>query len=129
MKIAMRLLDAVHFRCLNARGTLFTVQKALPLFNVFVDIMNRLVWHRCRWVRAWGSRPSRWPAPVLACHILPDVRHFAISNGNGENPIVLERPIRAFDSPRSEADDQNPVSLRYEFGGSGYEVSTVSLAF
>jgi hypothetical protein len=25
MKIAMRLLDAVHFRCLNARGTLFTV--------------------------------------------------------------------------------------------------------
>jgi hypothetical protein len=27
MKIAMRLLDAVHFRCLNARGTLFTVQK------------------------------------------------------------------------------------------------------
>ena len=33
MKIAMRLLDALHFRCLNARGTLFTVQKALPLFN------------------------------------------------------------------------------------------------
>jgi hypothetical protein len=25
MKIVMRLLDAVHFRCLNARGTLFTV--------------------------------------------------------------------------------------------------------
>jgi hypothetical protein len=38
MKIAMRLLDAVHFRCLNAGGTLFTVQKALPLFNVFVDL-------------------------------------------------------------------------------------------
>jgi hypothetical protein len=38
MKIAMRLLDAVHFRCLNARGPLFTVQKALPLFNVFVDL-------------------------------------------------------------------------------------------
>ena len=37
MKIAMRLLDAAHFRCLNARGTLFTVQKALRLFNVFVD--------------------------------------------------------------------------------------------
>jgi hypothetical protein len=34
MKIATRLLDAVHFRCLNARGTLFTVQKALPLFNL-----------------------------------------------------------------------------------------------
>ncbi len=43
--------------------------------------------------------------------------------------MVLKRLIRVFDSPRSEADDQNPVSLRYELGGSGYEVSTVSLAF
>jgi hypothetical protein len=32
-------------------------------------------------------------------------------------PMVLERPIRGFDSPPSEADDQNPVSLRYELGG------------
>jgi hypothetical protein len=71
MKIAVRLLDAVHFRCLNARGTRLTVQKALPLFNVFVDITNRLVWYRCRWVRAWGSRPSRRPAPVLACRHTP----------------------------------------------------------
>jgi hypothetical protein len=31
--------------------------------------------------------------------------------------MVLEGPIRGFDSPRSEADDQNPVSLRYELGG------------
>ena len=30
---------------LNTRGTLFTVQKALPLFNVCVDITNRLVWY------------------------------------------------------------------------------------
>ena len=49
--------------------------------------------------------------------ILSDVRHFAISNGNGEDPMVLERPIRGFDSPRGEADDQNPISLRYELGG------------
>src|ERR1700730_10138954 len=57
------------------------------------------------------------PRQCLRVDILPDVRQFAISNGNGENPIVLERPIRGFDSPRSEADDQNPVSLRYELGG------------
>src|ERR1700678_1088953 len=31
--------------------------------------------------------------------------------------MVLKRLIRGFDSPRSEADDQNPVSLRYERGG------------
>jgi len=49
--------------------------------------------------------------------IFPDVRQFAISNGNGEDPMVLERLIRGFDSPRSEADDHNPVSLRYELGG------------
>ena len=48
---------------------------------------------------------------------IPDVLHFAISNGNGEDPMVLKRLIRGFDSPRSEADDQNPVSLRYELGG------------
>ena len=56
---------------LIVRGTLFTVQKALPLFSVFVDIMNRLVWYRCRWVRAWCSRASRRPAPVLACRYTP----------------------------------------------------------
>ena len=42
---------------------------------------------------------------------------FAVSNGDGEDPIVLERLIRGFDFPRREADDQNPVSLRHEFGG------------
>jgi hypothetical protein len=69
------------------------------------------------------------PRQCLCVDILTDVRHFAISNGNGEDPMVLEPPIRGFDSPPSEADDQNPVSLRYELGGAGYEVSTVSLAF
>ena len=48
---------------------------------------------------------------------IPDVLHFAISNGNGEDPMVLERPLRGFDSPPSEPHDQNPVALRYEFGG------------
>src|ERR1700723_3349907 len=57
------------------------------------------------------------PRQCLRVDILPDVRQFAISNGNGEDPMVLERPVRGFDSPRSEADDQNPVSLRYELGG------------
>ena len=57
------------------------------------------------------------PRQCLRVDILPDVRQFAISNGNGEDPIVLERLIRGFDFPRRDADDQNPVSLRYEFGG------------
>src|SRR5882762_8810693 len=57
------------------------------------------------------------PRQCLRVDILTDIRHFAISNGNGEDPMVLERPIRGFDSPPSEADDQNPVSLRYELGG------------
>ncbi len=117
MKIAMRLLDAVHFRRLNARGTLSTVQKALPPFNVFVDFTNRFVWYGCRWVRGWGSRHLGGPRQCLRVDILPDVRQFAISNGNGEDKMVLERPIRGFDFPRSDADDQNPVSLRYQLGG------------
>ena len=69
------------------------------------------------------------PRQCLRVDILPDVRQFAISNDNGEDPMVLERLVRGFDSPRSEAHDHNPVSLRYELGGPGYEVSTVSLAF
>ncbi len=69
------------------------------------------------------------PRQCLRVDMLPDVRQFAISNGNGEDPIVLERFIRGFDSPRSEANDQNPVSLRYKVGGFGYEVSIVSEAF
>jgi hypothetical protein len=69
-----------------------------------------------------GSGPGarghlRGPRQCLRVDILPDVRHFAILNGNGEDPMVFERPIRGFDSSRSEADDQNPVSLRYELGG------------
>jgi hypothetical protein len=43
--------------------------------------------------------------------------------------MVLERPIRGFDSPRSDDDDQNPVSLRYEFGGLWYEIPIISEAF
>src|SRR5579872_6938100 len=73
-------------------------------------------------IRVDGSGPGArghlgGPRQCLRVDILPDVRQFAISNGNGEDPMVLERLIRCFDSPRSEADDQNPVSLRYELGG------------
>jgi hypothetical protein len=69
-------------------------------------------------VRLDGSRPgARGPRQCLRVDILPDFRQFAVSNGNGEDPVVLEHLIRGFDFPPSEADDQNPVSLRYEFGG------------
>ena len=57
------------------------------------------------------------PRQCLRVDILPDVRQFAISNGNREDPMILERPVRSFDSSPSEADDQNPISLRYEFKG------------
>jgi len=53
----------------------------------------------------------------LRVDVLLDVRHFAISNGNVEDPLVLVRLIRSIDFSRSDADDQNPVSLRHEFGG------------
>src|ERR1700688_3416594 len=65
-----------------------------------------------------GARGSLGgPRQCLRVDILPDVRQFAISNGDGEDPMVLEGPVRGFDSPRSEADDHNPVALRYELGG------------
>jgi hypothetical protein len=45
------------------------------------------------------------PRQCLRVDILPDVRQFAILNGNGEDPIVLERFIRGYDLPLSETDD------------------------
>ena len=57
------------------------------------------------------------PRQCLRVDIFPDVRQFAVSNSDVEDPMVLERPVRGLDSPCSEADDQNPVSLRYELGG------------
>jgi hypothetical protein len=91
--------------------------KALPLFNVLADFTNRFVWYRFRCARAWARIHLGGPRQCLRVDIFPDIRHFTIANGNGENPIVLERLIRGFDFPRSDADDQNPVSLRYVFGG------------
>ena len=69
-----------------------------------------------------GSEPGArgrlgGPRQCLRVDILPDARQFAMSNGNDEDPVVLERLIRRFDSPRSEADDYNPVSLGYELRG------------
>jgi len=65
----------------------------------------------------WASRRLGGPRHCLRVDILLDVRYFAVSNGNGEDPMILERFIRGFDSPFSEADDQNPVALSYELRG------------
>ncbi len=53
----------------------------------------------------------------LCVDVLLDSHQLAVSNGDVEDPLVLERLIRSFDLPRSEADDQNPVSLRNELRG------------
>src|SRR5512132_2401850 len=90
--------------------TIWCFAKALPLFIV-----------SCRIGLDGSGLGARvhlgGPRQCLRVDILPDVRQFAISNGNGEDPMVLKRLIRGFDSPLGEADDQNPVSLCYEFGG------------
>jgi hypothetical protein len=69
-----------------------------------------------------GSVPGAFvhlggPRNCLRVDVFPDVRHFAISNGNGDGRVVLERLIRGFDSPPSGADHQNPIALRHVFGG------------
>jgi hypothetical protein len=40
---------------------------------------------------------------------------FAISKRDVEDPVVFKRLIRGFEFSRSDADDKDPVSLRYEF--------------
>src|ERR1700693_3365868 len=55
-----------------------------------------------RWpaLRQPGRVPLRGPREGLRVDILPDLRQLAMSNGNIEDPIVLERLIRGFDFPR-----------------------------
>src|SRR5882672_9851956 len=113
MKMAMRLLDtplpmperarqAVRFRR-RCRCSTYSLTLRIVPCGLGVSALEP------------GARGSLGgPRQCLRVDILPDVRHFAISNSNGEDPMVLERPIRGFDSPRSEADDQNSISLRYE---------------
>src|ERR1700691_3314659 len=95
----------------------------MPLFNLFADFTTSLILRllSCG-IGLDGLGPGArvhlgGPRQCLRVDILLDVRQFAVSNGNGEDKVVLERPIRGFDFPPSETDDQNPVSLRYEFGG------------
>jgi hypothetical protein len=45
------------------------------------------------------------------------IRQLAVTDRDGEDPVVLERLGRGFGSPRSETDDQNPVAPRYELPG------------
>src|SRR5580698_9274945 len=51
-----------------------------------------------------GRLHLRGPRQCLGVDVLPDVRHLAASNGDGEDPVVLERLIRGFDLPRGGAD-------------------------
>ena len=39
----------------------------------------------------------------LGVDVLPDLRHLAVLNGDGEDPVIVERPIRGFNFPRSDA--------------------------
>lgn len=52
----------------------------------------------------------------LGVDVLPDLRQFAFSNSDVENPVVPERLIGGLDFSRGAADGQNPVSLCHEFG-------------
>src|ERR1700730_8394995 len=69
------------------------------------------------------------PRQCLRIDVLLDVRHFAISNGNVEDPLVLVRLIRSIDFSRSDADDQNPSPCATNSGGFGYFISTSLDAF
>ena len=59
----------------------------------------------------------RGPRQCLRVDVLSDVRQLAAPDGNGEDEMVLESLVRGFDFPLREADDQDPVSLRYELPG------------
>src|SRR3546814_7758337 len=90
---------------------------------------------------AVGNHGCGWPAPgrsgrhlrgsrqCLRVDVLPDARQPAITDSDGEDPVVLERLARGLDLAAGEADDQHAVCLRHEFAGYMNEVSNVSEPF
>src|ERR1700719_1035895 len=68
-------------------------------------------------LRGPGGVHMRGPRQCLRVDVLPDIRQLAVPDGNGEDEMVLESLVRGFDFPLGEADDQDPVSLRYELPG------------
>src|ERR1700754_2302257 len=62
-------------------------------------------------------RAARGSRQCLGIDVLADLSHLAILNGDGEDPVVPERPVRGLDFSSSDTDDHNPVSLRDEFWG------------
>src|SRR6202521_5683401 len=100
-----RAREAVRFRR-RCRCSTYSLPLRIGLCGIGVD----------------GSGPGTrvhlgGPRQCLRIDILLDVRYFAISNSNVEDPLVPVRLIRSVDFSRSDTDDQNPVALRYEFGG------------
>src|SRR5258708_3047920 len=69
-----------------------------------------------RWpaIRQPGCVHLRGPRQRLPVDVLPDVGQSAVPDRDGEDPVVLERLVRGFDLSPREADDEDPVSLRYE---------------
>src|ERR1700721_190315 len=68
-------------------------------------------------LRRPGRVHLRGPRQCLRVDVFPDVGQFAVPDRDGEDPVILERLVRGFDLSLREADDQDPVSLRYELPG------------
>lgn len=64
-----------------------------------------------------ASVQPRGPGQCLCVDVFPDLHHLAVPNSDVEDPVVLERLIRGLDFRRSDADDQNPFSLRHKIPG------------
>src|SRR5690554_4056148 len=97
------------------------VTKTCMLLLLLSDVMREAMVgtgdHSWPALRQSGCVHLRGPGQCLRVDIFPDARQSAVPDGYGEYPVVLERLVRGLDLPRSEADDQYPVSLRYELPG------------
>lgn len=79
------------------------------MFKVFAHIAQRFV--RFRSLAFGFRRHLGGPGQCLGIDILPDSRHFTVTKGNDEDPIVPERPVCGLDFPRGDADNEDPVSI------------------
>ncbi len=115
---------------LLSRGTLFTVQKALSLFNVFVDFTNRIVGSVS--LRQGLGLAAVSQARASACVSIYS-RTFVnlpfrtvMAKTQWSSNVLFVALILPVAKPTTRT---RFTPLRYELRGSGYEVSTVSFAF
>src|SRR5258708_1926204 len=126
MKIAMRLLDAVHFGCLNARGTLFTVSEGVRIrrFYESVRVLSVSMGQGLGLASISEARASACVSTYSRMFVSLPFRTVMAKTQSSSNVLFV-----ALILPVAKPTTRTRSPCATNLGGFGYEVSSVSEAF